>query len=527
MDYLAEQAAIHGPRLAADVGTAAAKYLISSFKEVLTKPRVKSLRGARTPDTKVTRTTEPPPKRHSPPAGEPIPKMPVRSYSGRYSKKTKRSRSRSAPTKKRKTTRSKSRSKLGSGKIRGRGDYVLGGHDLIENQLVKQSGIKPLMINTHHGQSGDVIITHREFVANVTAPVPAGGTGSSVFDCQTYSINAAFQDTFPWLSQIAQNFTLYEFQSLCFEYRPTSGEFGTTGSNALGKVILATEYDPDAPAFANSVAMENYDYAIVSKPSEHMLHGVECKNTQRYSNMLYTRTGNSTKDKVFTDLGLFQIATEGINVAGIFTPTVIVGELWVTYQVKLSRAQLYSELGLGNVMGFWSNNNFAISATIPQALVPNTGNTINCTVLVSKTTDKFVQIEFPPEIDNNYFYVEVISKLSPNQTAVMSTTCFLKNVIVANPGQNSMLAATGNTVKYAAVNTSVPIVYTAQANAVLVAPDNLLADVSDLTVYAAVYLKIQNPSLIAGVQIFSNGNWDPITALSVRVTQVPPNLFAF
>jgi hypothetical protein len=155
------------------------------------------------------------------------------------------------------------------------------------------------------------------------------------------------EQTFPFLSQLAQNFTLYEFQGLLFEYVPTSGEYGASASNALGKVIMATQYDPDAPSFNSTIAMSNYDYAISVKPSECAVHGVENHPNQRPLGMQYVRSGTSTKDLAFTDIGNFQIATEGIAFAG--AGTAILGELWVTYKVKLSRANLYGALLSKNV----------------------------------------------------------------------------------------------------------------------------------------------------------------------------------
>jgi len=138
---------------------------------------------------------------------------------------------------------------------------------------------------------------------------------------------------------------MFEFAGLMYQYVPTSGEMGSTGSNVLGKVVMVTNYDPDAPTFTSTVQMENYDYASVAKPSIEIRHGVETAPSQRATKQLYIRAGDSSKDRLFTDLGTFQIASEGINVgaAGVFN----IGELWVTYTVKFSRAQLYSSL-LGN-----------------------------------------------------------------------------------------------------------------------------------------------------------------------------------
>lgn len=231
--------------------------------------------------------------------------------------------------------------------------HQMGGNSVVGNQLTGSG--KPITVNTSDDETGDIYISHKEFVGNVKASgtIPESGNILSDFTSTNYAINCGLTNSFPWLSQIAQNFTMYELQGLIYEYRPTSGEFGAAGTNALGKVVMATQYDPDAPAFLSSIAMENYDYANSAKPSQHMLHGVETAKRQGATNMLYIRTGATERDKIFTDIGNFQISTEGIPLSGIAgsVSQAIVGELWVTYRVKLSRAQLTGSY-LGNNIPF-------------------------------------------------------------------------------------------------------------------------------------------------------------------------------
>lgn len=305
------------------------------------------------------------------------------------------------------------------------------------NQLIKGSGQHPLMVNSGSDRTGDIYIHHREYLgpvtasATLTASATAGVTtpGQSTFNVQSYPINAALQSVFPWLSQIARNFTFYEFEGLVFEYRPTSGEYGNLQTNALGKVIMATQYDPDAAYFPSSQQMENYDYATACKPAEHMIHGVETKIKQRLPNMLYTRTGTSTKDAVLTDLGEFQIATEGVplsvigGTAGATLVTVNIGELWVSYKVRLSRANINSQNIAAPTDYFLGYNGAAaaiLMATSPTQLaaagapltsyyplgspanqaVPKLTNQIGCSVVGLNATS-FLVI-FPPGTNNNY-----------------------------------------------------------------------------------------------------------------------------
>lgn len=236
--------------------------------------------------------------------------------------------------------------RTGNNKITGLGDYS--GGDAGGNQIMAGSVDTPITVNASSDLSGDIFLSHREFLGNVTA-LGNGSATPSAFNLNTFDINPGLTSSFPWLSQIAQNFSLYELQGCIYEYKPTSGELGSA-TNSLGKVVMATEYDPDSPDFTSSVQMENYDYANACKPSEHMLHGVETAHRQRATNLLYVRTGPSKKDRIFTDVGRFQIATEGLPVNVPVGTLVPVGELWVTYRVRLSRAQLFGAL-LGNNVG--------------------------------------------------------------------------------------------------------------------------------------------------------------------------------
>ena len=227
------------------------------------------------------------------------------------------------------------------------------------NQLV--GGGSGATVNASSDLTGDIYYSHREFVGNVIASATAAG--SSTLQQTVFQLNPGLSATFPFLSQLASNFELYDFQGLMFEYKPTSGENAT--ANSLGKIIMATQYDPDADPFLNSVQIQNYDYAASCKPSVPMIHGVETANSQQAVNMMYIRTGNSSKDRVFTDLGKFVVATEGIpfSTAG----TQILGELWVTYRVKLSRANLYNSLlGLSQPLDYYTCNS-STAEIWPQA----------------------------------------------------------------------------------------------------------------------------------------------------------------
>lgn len=198
----------------------------------------------------------------------------------------------------------------------------------VDNQLIA-GGNPPISVNSGNDLTGDITFANTEFVQNINVDADP-----AKFHNLTLGINPGLADTFPFLSQLAKNFTLYKFEGLIFEFRPTSGEFGSA-SNALGKVIMATNYDPNDDPFAMARTMENYDYATSSKPSLTVRHGVETASSQSPLTMNYVRVNDAQqRDKIFSDLGTFQLATEGLPAVGI------IGELWVTYKVTLSRSKI-------------------------------------------------------------------------------------------------------------------------------------------------------------------------------------------
>lgn len=233
----------------------------------------------------------------------------------------------------------------------GRGDYS--SYGTVNNQLLTGTDNmrNALRSSSTKGNTGDIYFEHREFVQNITvtpSTVAVGGVypaGITIFSVRDLPINVGLNETFPFLSQLAVNFTMYELMGCCFEYRPLSGEGGN--DNALGKVILATNYDPSAAKYSNAREMENADWSVSAKPSLSINHFIETHPTQTATKMLYVRTTDAAtqRDKIFTDYGLFQLATEGVPFASTTSNSIVIGELWVTYKCKLSRSRIYQAIG--------------------------------------------------------------------------------------------------------------------------------------------------------------------------------------
>jgi hypothetical protein len=183
-----------------------------------------------------------------------------------------------------------------------------------------------------------VRVAHREYIGDII------GTTAFANNVQL-SLNPGVSATFPWLSQLATNFEQYKLHGCAFEYKTTSGTSIGSTNTALGTVIMATQYDVYDTPFTTKQQMENYQFGSSCVPFENMVHPIECKPSQTTVDKLYIRSGSISGDQRLYDLGLFQLATAGMQ-SGVTT----IGELWVTYDVTLMKPKISSAAQL---FGHW------------------------------------------------------------------------------------------------------------------------------------------------------------------------------
>lgn len=208
----------------------------------------------------------------------------------------------------------------GIGSIFGSGDYSLVG-DLPRSNVLMNGAQVPQFSTT----SATNVVCHREYLGDIL--------GTTAFTNQLFPLNPGIGNTFPWLSTIAQNYQEYKFHGLIFEFRSLITDFVTGG--APGVVIMATNYNSDLPAYTTKQQMENSEYAVATKPTLHLIHGVECMPAQTVLPQSYVRVGAVPvgQDLRTYDLGNFQLATQG-------NPAQLLGELWVTYCVEFFKPVL-------------------------------------------------------------------------------------------------------------------------------------------------------------------------------------------
>lgn len=260
-----------------------------------------------------------------------------------------------------------------------------GKYNIVHNSLIASI---PQIRNPK--KEGMTQIRHCEYIGDVWS--------SADFKVQyALPINAAQAQTFPWASKIAQNFTQYEMNGAMFEFRSTSGD--ATGSNtALGSVILATNYDSVLPAFTNKQQMLNQEFSIDVKPSQNVIHPIECANSQSSVSLLYTRTGAvpPNTDQRLYDLGTFYLATQGNQLDADGNP-VNLGELWITYDILLAKPLLSGPAADASLAQFTAG---AQEGTAPFPLLTTDSNSLGMTL--TTTTAGKSRFTFPDSSQGKY-----------------------------------------------------------------------------------------------------------------------------
>lgn len=216
------------------------------------------------------------------------------------------------------------------GRVIGSGDYK--SPDLSYNVLVNTTTV-PEFSTTQQTH----IVTHREYIQDITTAATA-----NTFKVESFPLNPGQSTTFPWLSQLAQNYEQYRIHGMIFEFVTTSADALNSVNTALGTVIMATDYNSAATTYANKQQMENSQYANSAKPSKSQMHGIECASMYTPLSHLFVRPNDlpAGQDPRWYDLGNFQLATTGFQ-----GTNVVIGELWVTYVVEFFKPQIPSTPG--------------------------------------------------------------------------------------------------------------------------------------------------------------------------------------
>lgn len=229
----------------------------------------------------------------------------------------------------------------------GQGDY-----QVRSNSLVRQTAAGTIPAMHQSGQS--VIVRHKEFITEVS--------GKTAFTVQRrLSINPGLASTFPWLSGVAAQYSEYSIKGMVYHYVPTSGNAVSSTNAALGTVMLQTSYRANESQPTSKVEMLNEYWSNEAKPSEAFVHPIECSPKENPFNVQYIRTGDvpSTDNVLLYDLG-----TTTLAVSGQQADDIVLGDLWVTYEIELRKPKL-TDLTGESAPGFAARSAANINTSTP------------------------------------------------------------------------------------------------------------------------------------------------------------------
>lgn len=309
----------------------------------------------------------------------------------------------------------------GGDQIMGTGDYTVK-----TNSIVNPSTDVP----NFNGGGGSVRIANKEFIQDiVTGPV------AGVFNNTEFRLNPAANGTFPWLANIAQNFSEYRFHGLAFEYKTMSSDALNSTNTALGSVVTATQYNSYEAPLTTKQEMENYWNSKSCKPSCNLLHGVECSQFENPISVLYTSNGTPTVGDIrMYDLGIFNIATQGGQAANI-----VLGELWVTYDVEFLKPR---QVDSGSMSDLYLLNPATVinTAWLSNQQIPVNGNNFGITFPDNNT------LRFPESFVGSalisYYFTQVSAATTTPTIAFSGGTAELN---IFNGGTEFQTSITGLT----------------------------------------------------------------------------------
>lgn len=220
------------------------------------------------------------------------------------------------------------------GSLFGWGDYDMVppvNYPIQTNSVLGLSTPMASQIPLMHGAEGVVRIQKREYIRDVKM--------TDVFNVGIIvPLNPLDAQSFPWLSKIAINFEQFKWLGISFGFRSlTANALGATGSPAMGSITLVTQYDALDIAPASKTEANNSLFATSCKPSESMLHPVECDPEQTPTEPLYTGANEVpaggtffSRDPRLNFMGFTSVCTQGGP-----QESYLCGELWVTYDIML------------------------------------------------------------------------------------------------------------------------------------------------------------------------------------------------
>jgi len=258
-------------------------------------------------------------------------------------------------------------------------------------------------------------------------------------------LNPGLAGTFPWLSNIANNFEQYRVNRMKFCY------LTRTGTNVPGSVLMAPDYDAADAAPVTEQAMSNYAEVVEDAPWKDICCVLRPSGMHALGPKKFVRSGTvpSTDIKTY-DVGTFILATtDGTGVNW--------GKVWVEYDIEFFEPQLSNINGssstvqgtTGTAASFVSSANPAIAGPLISGIAGNV-------------------VSFQNMIVGAEYYVSAGNTAGAGATIAWSalTNLALKNLLDINAGTTSFTAiataTTGSVTATWGANATNPILVATQ-----------------------------------------------------------------
>lgn len=226
----------------------------------------------------------------------------------------------------------------GAGAYYGKGLYEPAANALM--QIPADHGGASLVpsVTSTGSSDGSIIIKHKEYVSDIVASALG-------FNNESLVINPGLEQSFPWLSQVAANFTEYTMHQCIYTYKSAIAPIGASSTGQVGSLIMAAQYNVQDEPFSSKQAMLLESGSCADMLTRDMIFGIECDPAKLSASPgKYVRSSPviNNADASTYDHAKLNFATDAVP-AGYLNQQV--GELWVEYTVELRKPRLYTAAG--------------------------------------------------------------------------------------------------------------------------------------------------------------------------------------
>lgn len=319
----------------------------------------------------------------------------------------------------------------------------LGAYELNRNSIVIDEGNSPQMV---HFNDDTIVVRHREYVGEVySSPTPGAFTVSN------FALQPGNSALFEWLAPIANQYQEWIPMGMVAEFKSNSGEVVTGATNALGQVIMATDYNAyNVNPFQNKSQMNNTVYSTNAKITQSFVHAIECDPRKNVMESFFVRAGPvpAGQPPQLYDLGTFAIASHGCQGS-----SQDLGELWLSYEIGFRKASLIQTYASAVPTDIFSANvGTGQGATFNEYWrggVADTANSLGCTIEQGGNV-----LRFPKDLEQGRYFVHIkwigggtvtVTSPVPSQTAIpiTATNCNIPNFFFGQTEKYSFGVAMG------------------------------------------------------------------------------------